>query len=156
MAFDGTDLIVGFHGQKNAVKILNLGPLLQVTEFCEKYETTTEPDPELALFCVEQPFCGRRNDCCQTHRECFSMCCSGSGMCIETKFCYSDLKETTSLISTPQSTRYEPAVNSTMVPYTSSEKKPCFQYAQYETGVTLDGVYSISKSEIYEEPLVFL
>ncbi len=88
--------------------------------------------------CVTQPFCARLSDCCETHSECFSMCCGGSGSCIETKFCYSDLKSSTSLISTPQSSKLTPAVNSTVQPYIKSDKTssitPCFMYAELPSG----------------------
>lgn len=103
--------------------------------------------------CSSTPFCGLLQDCCSAHAECYSMCCSSDGACIEPKFCYStDKLSDTKLIEQLPTTLLTPSVNSTSKPYFYPDNVedcqiPCFTYV-YKTKIgKLDkasSTYSIS------------
>jgi len=87
------------------------------------------------------------------------MCCGSKGQCLETKYCYSNLIRPDNLIGIPLTTALIPAVNTTSNPYLSNNSKnynPCFMYAQLDTGVTTNGIYTVSVEEKYEEPEIFV
>lgn len=85
------------------------------------------------------------------------MCCSANGSCLDSKYCYTDgLKGTVGLKGDLSDQRLTPAVNSTTVPYYSTDESsvsPCFQYAN--TGTTENGVYTVASDSTYSEPIVF-
>lgn len=63
------------------------------------------------------------------------------------------------LIGIPLTTALIPAVNTTSNPYLSNNSKnynPCFMYAQLDTGVTTNGIYTVSVEEKYGEPEIFV
>lgn len=89
--------------------------------------------------CVSTPFCGRKNDCCIAHSECFSMCCSAYGHCLEPKYCFNSLQRAFSeLRGEPPTKRLQPATNSTQDPLVPGnvETKFCFQYTDMNSTST--------------------
>ena len=85
------------------------------------------------------------------------MCCNKKGKCIEPKYCYSDLRQNNELISTPSTSKLQPAVNSTSVPYfydKGDSNVPCFIYTDIGSEND-DGSYVVGKDARYVEPVVF-
>ena len=115
-----------------------------------------------ASSCVVTPFCGRLNDCCWSHKDCYSSCCDSFGSCVEPKFCYTNLSSQSNLYTIPLTGFLTADINSTTIPFMPSndtEKfKPCFDYFNLTMigGVLRNNSITINPLAFYQEPVVFI
>ena len=133
LKFTSSDQPLAFWGTKGQAEVNSLG-IISVDSACEPVsfvlESATPLDDIEDETCIVQPFCSRLKDCCDAHAECYSMCCSAKGSCIDSKYCYTDgIKGTVELKGGLTDQRLTQAVNSTTVPYYSTDESsvsPCF------------------------------